>query len=271
MIKFITEEYLRDLYRKEAFDTYELKQGQRLTPGAKEYLSDKRVKLIIDSLEINSNIKKSSVNNITYSDTVSYSSNTSKKNNKNHVQNANENNKNLEEEKVQDNSPKEVVKQTSSTNSKLQKKLYYKLKSVEALFLVTSSEIVNVDIILAHNIVNLSRKIANLKNFIIGKNNLEPIVCSECSGINSCNITDDLGDCFEITEFHMQLDKGTSILKMNTLRCALQELQCEIDDICEDNKDDLKNKITQNISGIINLLSQLICTAVGGKECQRKI
>ncbi len=49
MMKFITEEYLRDLYRKDPFDTYKLEQGQRLTPGAAEYLSDKGIKLNDDS------------------------------------------------------------------------------------------------------------------------------------------------------------------------------------------------------------------------------
>lgn len=274
MIKFITEEYLRNLYKKEAFDTYELKQGQRLTPGAKEYLSDKRVKLIYDSSETKSNTcngKKSQVNNITYRDAVSYNGNTYKENNENYTDKVNKGNKDLEDESVQINSKEEVVKQTSKINSKLQKKLYYKLKSIEALFLVTSNEVLKIDVILAHNIVNLSRKLGNLKNFVIGKSNLEAIICSECSKINSCNITDDLDDCFEITEFHMQLEKGSAILKMHSLRCKLQELQCEIEDIYEDTNDVLKYKVIENINAIINLLSQLICTAVGGKECQRKI
>ncbi len=55
MMKFITEEYLRDLYRKEPFNTYKLEQGQRLTPGAAEYLSDKGIKLSDDS-KVNANI-----------------------------------------------------------------------------------------------------------------------------------------------------------------------------------------------------------------------
>lgn len=68
----------------------------------------------------------------------------------------------------------------------------------------------------------------------------------------------------------MQLEKGSAILKMHSLRCALQELQCEIDDIYEDINDEFKDKVIKNINGVINLLSQLICTAVGGKECQRR-
>jgi len=48
-MKFITEEYLRDLYRKEPFNTYKLQQGQRLTPGAAQYLSDKRITMDSDA------------------------------------------------------------------------------------------------------------------------------------------------------------------------------------------------------------------------------
>ncbi len=63
MMKFITEEYLRDLYRKEPFNTYKLEQGQRLTPGAAEYLSDKGIKLSDDSKvnkssKVNANISQ---------------------------------------------------------------------------------------------------------------------------------------------------------------------------------------------------------------------
>lgn len=45
MIKFITEEYLRDLYRKEPFSIYQLNKEERLTPGARQYLSDKGIKI----------------------------------------------------------------------------------------------------------------------------------------------------------------------------------------------------------------------------------
>lgn len=45
-MKFITEEYLRDLYRKEPFTAYELKLEERLTPGASQYLSDMRINIV---------------------------------------------------------------------------------------------------------------------------------------------------------------------------------------------------------------------------------
>lgn len=233
MIRFITEEYLRDLYRKETFDTYKLQQGQRLTPGASQYLSDKRIKLITDD-------SKAKVSN-----------------------------------KVKAAKQVEAVKQEEKSNSNLnlnlKKKLCCKLKSIEATFLVTSSEILKEDIILAQNIISLGRKISNIRNVVEGKGTLEAVCLKECTGTNSLNFTTELEDCFEITEFHMQLNKSNVILKTHVLRCALREIHFEIIDAYENDDDDLKNRIINNINSIINSLSQLICSAVGGKQCQRKI
>ena len=225
MMKFITEEYLRDLYRKEPFNTYKLQQGQRLTPGAAQYLSDKRITMNDDDSKKNKDVS-------------------------------------------QDNQT-ETIKQERNNNLNL-KKLCCKLKSMEAVFLVTSSEILREDIILAQNIINLGRKISNIRNVVEGKGAIESIYFKECTGINSLNLMTELDDFFEITEFHIQLEKSSVILKMHTLRCALGELQFEIIDTYKNDDDGLKNRIMENTNSIINSLSQLICSAVGGKECQRK-
>lgn len=236
MMKFITEEYLRDLYRKEPFNTYKLQQGQRLTPGAAQYLSDKRIEINDKALKVKKKVPQSNQN----------------------------------EDKHTESKQAETAKQVRNIDLNLKRKLYYKLKSIEAVFLVTSSEILREDIFLAQNIINLGKKISNIRNVVNGKGTLETINCKECSGMNSSNFITELDDCFEITEFHIQLKKGNVILKMHTLRCALQELQFEIIETYNNDDDDLKNRIIENVNSIINSLSQLICSAVGGKECQRK-
>lgn len=233
MIKFITEEYLRDLYRKEPFDTYKLQQGQRITPGAAQYLSDKKIKLITDDSKEKLHNQMKAVKQV------------------------------------------EAVKQDEKINSNLnlslKKKLCCKLRSIEATFLVTSSEILKEDISLAQNVISLGRKISNIRNVVEGRGTLEPVFLKECTDMNSLNFTTELEDCFEITEFHMQLDKSNVILKTHVLRCALRELHFEIIDAYENDDDDLKDRIINNVNSIINSLSQLICSAVGGKQCQRKI
>lgn len=222
-MKFITEEYLRDLYKREPFSTYQLNQEERLTPGARQYLSDRGIKMLN---EVSCNNKK--------------------------------------------NPEAKQSKTLAVGNNNNKKKLCYKLKSVEALFLVTSSDILNEDIILAQNIIALGKKITNIRKFIEGKSQLESLSCQECAGMNSTNFYNDIDDCFEITEFYVQLEKSKEILKLHTLRCALHELDPYVIEVYEEDDNNLGKDVIKNINSIINLLSQMICSIVGGKRCQRK-
>lgn len=61
-MKFITEEYLKDLYKEKPFDIYKLNQRQRLTPGAIEYLSDKSIKLVEEFKELEERNSKINLN-----------------------------------------------------------------------------------------------------------------------------------------------------------------------------------------------------------------
>lgn len=223
-MKFITEEYLRDLYKKEPFNTYELNQGERLTPGASQYLSDRGIKM---------------------SNEVSF------------------NNKKTPEVKQEKTLP------VGNNNNK--KKLCYKLKSIEAAFLVTSSDILKEDIILAQNVITLAKSTTNIRKFVEGNSELERLSCKECTGINSTNFYDDIDDCFEITEFYIQLEKSKEILKLHTLRCALHELKPYVFEAYEDNDNNLGDDVIKGINSIINSISQMICANIGGKTCQRKI
>lgn len=49
MFRFITEDYLKDLYRKEPFKEFKLNENEKLTPGGRQYLLDK-------GININSNL-----------------------------------------------------------------------------------------------------------------------------------------------------------------------------------------------------------------------
>ena len=42
-MKFITEEDLRDLYRQQPFQQYDMQPGERLTPGARQFLLDRGI------------------------------------------------------------------------------------------------------------------------------------------------------------------------------------------------------------------------------------
>ena len=52
IMKFITEEDLRDLYKKQPFMDYDLKPGERLTPGARQFLLDRGINLYDESFSV---------------------------------------------------------------------------------------------------------------------------------------------------------------------------------------------------------------------------
>ena len=48
IMKFITEQDLRDLYKKQPFMDYDLQPEERLTPGARQFLLDRGINLYAD-------------------------------------------------------------------------------------------------------------------------------------------------------------------------------------------------------------------------------
>lgn len=225
-MKFITENDLRDINKKEPFTTYEIEPGARLTPGARQFLSDRGINMF-DSDPF---IKKNTVN----------------------------------------------VKQSSellqSKNNWKKKILRSKMKSMEALFLIVGEELLSGDVLLAQSVINLGKQFSSIKNVVEGKGLAEKLCCKECAGINLDNFSDELDDCFEITEFHMQLKKGRKIIILHRLRCALQEIEpivLELYDGCNEDSE-LCSDVVEKINQIINTLSQMICSVFGGGKCQRK-
>jgi ethanolamine utilization cobalamin adenosyltransferase len=227
-MKYITEEDLRDLYKKEPFTDYDLEPGARLTPGARQFLLDKGINMFDTDSGIagkNANIKPAAI---------------------------------VAEKKV-------VCKNKN-------KKLLSRMKSVEALFLLIEEELLGRDVCLAQSVIKLGKQFSCIKNAIKSEAPVENLCCSECTGINKNNFSDDLDDCFEITEFHIQLEKGREIVDLHRLRCALNEINIDLQELYEGSED--KNGQCEDITGkvnqIVNSLSQLICSAFGGKKCQRQ-
>ncbi|MBP1743040.1 MAG: hypothetical protein H6Q58_18 [Firmicutes bacterium] len=218
-MKFITEEDLRDLYRKEPFTAYELEQGARLTPGARQFLSDRGISM---------------------QDNVSAAKKDSAKPDK------------------------------ASAGEK--KKLGCMMKSTEAIFLMAGEELLRGDAVLAQSVIDLGRQFTCIKNAFNNSGAIDNLSCRECTGISEKNFSEDLDDCFEINESHIQLKKGRDIIVLHRLRCNLRELEAGILEMCDGRagENDLCRELTGKINQIVNTLSQMICSVVGGKICQRK-
>lgn len=222
-MKFITEAHLRDLYKKEPFTTYQLESEIRLTPGARQFLTDRGIK-------------------VSDKDSI---------------------------KKIKTNSTEKISQSPKNKEDWGVRKLYSKIKTIEALFLTTGEELLSRDVSLAQSVVDLYKQLSCIKKSFINNGKAESLCCSCCTGITEDNFSDNLDDCFEITDFYMGLEKGREILMLHRLRCALQEIEpfaIELSSYEDVNFDDSEGKINQ----IINTLSQLICSMAGVKQCQRK-
>lgn len=157
-------------------------------------------------------------------------------------------------------------------NNWKKKKLYSKMRSTEALFLLYSEELLSGDASLAQSVINLGKQFSFIKNAVEGKGPADNLSFTECTGIKVDNFSDDLDDCFEITEVHMQLKEGRKVIILHRLRCDLREIEPFVLELYEgsDNENEQCTEVIGKVNQIVNTLSQMICFVLGGKECQRK-
>lgn len=205
-MKFITEGQLREQYQQEPFTSYSLSPETKLTPGAKQFLTDRKIS--IGDLQ-----------------TAAAQS--------------------------------EEIKQISPVKIKFQ--------WILSLFLLTISELILKEPIIAHEVTELEQYFRQLYKIWDLNGELEMLSFKSCSGFHDQNWSEDLGDCFEITPYHLQLEKGHEIVRLHFLRSSLRELTAVIE-----NSNHLPNKqLTPYIYQGINRISQLICSCMGGDKCQR--
>ena len=182
-MKFITEEDLRDLYKKQPFTDYDLKEGERLTPGARQFLVDRGV----DMYDRNDPMAV------------------------------------LDAQKKEKAKAAQAAKTESSSGCRNGKKLCSRMKALQSLFLLTARDLLDTDLSLSQQLTGLSRQFAALGSVSEGKCEAVGLVCNACTGMNGENFSQCIGDCFEITEFHMQMPKGREMLLLDRLR---SELEC---------------------------------------------
>jgi ethanolamine utilization cobalamin adenosyltransferase len=204
-MKFITEDDLRILFRREPFTTYDLPAETRLTPGARQFLVDKKIPISDDPMMVKRKNEKPA-------------------------------------EKKEEAPEKEICRD----------RFLLKKKTLQAQFLETGLELLNRDVLLAEQIFALERKLSDL-----GKEGREVEFGFEpCTGFHKENFNKPSDDCFEITGFHAQSEKGKEIVLLHRLRCSVRELAAETENA--------------GLNPFINRLSQMICLEYGGKTCQRK-
>lgn len=171
--------------------------------------------------------------------------------------------KNIDENKETMNSIAE------KKNDYKNRKLLNNMKSIEALFFLTEQELLCRDICLAQSVIILGKQFSCIKNAVKNSTSVENLQFKDCTGMNKDNYSFDLEECFEISEFHVQLEKSKEIVLLHRLRCALYEIVEVVQEIYEA-ENGQREEIVGKIFQIVNSISQLICLAYGGKKCQRQ-
>lgn len=228
-MKFITEEDLRSLYKSRPFTSYDTEPGTRLTPGARQFLSDR-------------GIRPGKGEGIPPGDSGG-------------------------------NGKAPPLDKVPGRDSR-KKLLVSRLKSVEALFLEAGAELLNRDVVLSQEVMKLHTQLGSMRNHLNSNCQVKDLEGTGCTGICLEDCSRDLEDCFEITAFHMQTPKGADIVLLHRLRCALRELNAQLEvwypgEEPEETRQ-MCQEMTVKTNQIVNALSIMICLAFGGKTCQRK-
>lgn len=251
-MRFITEEDLRARYKNEHFTSYRLEPGTRLTPGARQYLSDLGIRMP----EEEQGYKKRFFTSFTSEKKTGQKATDEKK---------------MEQSasKTQESAVAGAETGTSGTSFTSpcvdgSQEWQYGLKSMQARFLETGIDLLAIDVLIAQEIFELERVLSEIGRDEAEKEKAgigwedEKKIWRTCSGISAERAGEAMPDCFEVTGFHAQSPRGREIVKLHILRCKLREFAIHLPD---------EKKRTAN--QVINRLSQMICQTFGGKICQK--
>ncbi|MCY7487806.1 cobalamin adenosyltransferase [Paenibacillus alvei] len=225
-MKFITEMELRNMYRLEPFTSYTVEHGSRLTPEARQFLTDRQIAVSYGTQEKNQEQKQEPVPN-----------------------------------------PEQQAEEPDWRRGKLR----CQMQSVSALFLLTGQELLERDVLLAQKVLELSKLFSALQKGEGGGTSAADLSFHGCTGITCDVLFEDAGDCFEVTEFHIQLEKGKEIALLHHLRSALRKLGFAVLEAAAGSPQEKPEKpVISGINYMINALSSLICRTTGGRTCQKQ-
>lgn len=239
-MKFITEDDLRLRYRNEPFTIYDPEPGTRLTPGARQFLVDRRIEMPEDDTRVQPVIRESITKEICCSTA-----------NPAHNQ----------------TSPKSDV---MSGDWRIHM-IRAKMDTIHAVFLKTEQALLSCDVNAAQQLTELGKYYESVRRMVNGKGGNTDFAQETCDVLKKAEALQDSETNIEITEFHVQLENGREILELNELRYALKEIHPLVQMAVEGNSLDnsLGTGLICCVDRIIKSLSHMINVAVGGKACRR--
>ena len=157
-------------------------------------------------------------------------------------------------------------------NSLPVRRLQARMRSLHGSFLDTLSTAIDENPSVAQELAVLSRQLSSLKGMSPEWGKATNLCCMECTGIKNENFSQDLGECFEINEFHLQAPKGKEIIRLHHLRNQLQELEVLALELQSAGElaDTAVEELSSRIHQMVNTLNRMICAAFGGETCLRQ-
>lgn len=187
-MRFLTEEDLRLLYRNSPFAEYRIESGTRLTPGGRQFLNDRGVR-ICGEQEV---AGRGGMAGKPGAETPGNSS----------------------------AAPASAATHTApATPHEL-----LALRRAQSIFLNTGAELLEHSVVTAGEVFELERLLAAVTAGDFTRLPEFPA----CTGISAENAGELLEDCFEVTGFHAQLEAGKEIVRLHGLRCELRCLEAEL-------------------------------------------
>ncbi len=152
------------------------------------------------------------------------------------------------------------------------RRLQARMRSIHGSFLESLSAAIEENPAGAQELAVLSRQLTSLKSLSPEWSKATNLCCMECTGIKNENFSQDLGECFEINEFHLQAPKGKEIIRLHHLRNQLQELEVMALELLSSGETEgtAAEELISRINQMVNTLNRMICAAFGGETCLRQ-
>ena len=232
---YITEQNLRDLYGKQAFESFTLVEGERLTPGAKQFLADRQIS-IVDPTDV----KPTKTAMIQIDGTEEYKA------------------AEKPEETVQPSAAAVNADEAPLAPEICSERLKSRFCALQALYLKQATEIYAKNQILANEIFDMECSLCSIEAGS-EKNILVPGVCA---GMNAEELKCPQRECFHMTRAILLADHGAEAAVLHYLRSETYRFYCE-------NAGELTQTQKVHIAYLINLFSQMIHKTIGGTLCQK--
>lgn len=247
---FITEQDLRDLYGKQAFETFTLVEGERLTPGARQFLADRQIS-IVDPADV----KPYKTATIQIDGSEEYTAAEEAEGEPEGEAAAPAAQDLLCAEERGGASAAPVVKNVLTQGSE---KLRGRFCALQALYLKQAAEIYAGNQTLANEIFDME---CSLRSIEAGSD-LNILVPGVCNGMDAEELKVPHRECFQMTRAILLANHGTEAAVLHYLRSETYRFYYE-------NAEELSQTQKIHIAYLINLCSQMIHKEIGGTLCQR--